>query len=747
MGIINNFVKICLDTGNGILSPIILKDENTNGTGLANPSVFVYDDRILCTLRHINYTLYYNEITEFHHFWGGPLQYVHPEDDYRFVTTNYLCEFDKDLNPLEFKKINTSALDTPPKSWFQGHEDVRLYSWDNKLLCTGSRRDVDTRGTGRMEVSELSIQQSEVVETNRWRIPAPGDNISYCEKNWMPVLDKPWHYIKWTNPTEVVRVNPVKHTCETVIAKDNYNKELGECRGGSQIVFWKGYYLGIVHQLVNTGNPLERKGGVYCHRFILWDTDFNIVQYSKLFNFLDAPVEFCAGLAIYDGMLYVSFGFQDCASFLIKFNETALAQIMEFPQVLLREDKMLPSLHNYIQDPSDPLINFKLATEYEDIGQTAAAVSFYLRAAERTHSKVLQYCSLVRTALCFIKQGSRDITVKTLLQRAIGVLPDAPEAYYFLSNQLRKKNEYHDAYLIASLGVNYTQQHNTIPEYSGRHLLIFEKLVNGWEVGVTVENKHLFDTLYLNYFGEFNEADKALILKCITNNGNFGQNYFYNRSYKQEVKYPFSNLDQIDRGYAQVCQDMFVLSVLNGLIGGTFIDFGSNDPFYCNNTALLETKFNWSGVSFDIDPQHVEKFNKERNTVAVCVDVRTIDLVAELEKHFSSKHIDYVSIDCDEGSVAVLNSFVNSGYTASVITFEHDAYRQPNVREISRSVLEQSGYVLVVPNLGFNTTHAFEDWWVHHTIDVSKFETLSDNTNFVQDVYYKQLSEDYFGNS
>jgi hypothetical protein len=43
-------------------------------------------------------------------------------------------------------------------------------------------------------------------------------------------------------------------------------------------------------------------------------------------------------------------------------------------------------------DSTNPEINFNIALEYEKIGQTASAISFYLRAAEygeETHKEVV----------------------------------------------------------------------------------------------------------------------------------------------------------------------------------------------------------------------------------------------------------------------------------------------------------------------------------------------------------------------
>lgn len=325
-----NFVKHCLEH-NGSIHPLLLDPVLTNGTGLMNPSIYFDGDKILCNVRHVNYTLFHSEGKKFHHFYG-PLQYIHPENDCRLITTNYLCHLDNDLNITRTDKIDTSSLDVDPIWEFVGLEDVRLFKWDNKLYGSGVRRDTTTNGVGRMELSEYIIDDTSVKEISRFRIPAPGPNTSYCEKNWMPVLDKPYHYIKWSNPTEVVEINPIEKSCKTVHLEEQRTiPGLCDFRGGSQVISWNGYYLAIIHEVRLFNSELGRKDGKYYHRFVLWDKDFNIVSFSDLFDFMEGEIEFSCGLAFKDGNFYSSFGFQDNAAYILKFPESVMYNLLNIP--------------------------------------------------------------------------------------------------------------------------------------------------------------------------------------------------------------------------------------------------------------------------------------------------------------------------------------------------------------------------------------------------------------------------------
>ena len=314
-----NLVQKAVQAG-GQLKPLVIPAAITGGTGLMNPSVFVDDDgELLCILRHINYTLYHAENDQrFPSVWG-PLAYLHPEEDQRLVTDNYLLRLDKDLNIVNHCSISTTQLDVKPIWTFVGLEDARLVKWGGKYYGTGVRRDTTTNGQGRMELSELEVDKEAwtAKEVSRVRIPAPIDETSYCEKNWMPIVDRPYQYIKWTVPTEVVEADPTAPKCKQISLTKGARANADQ-RGGSQVIPWGEYYIAITHEVVLFKNYLKQKNGTYRHRLCVWDKDFNLIGLSPIsWSFLDGQIEFCAGAAEYNGNLLISFGFQDNAAFIL----------------------------------------------------------------------------------------------------------------------------------------------------------------------------------------------------------------------------------------------------------------------------------------------------------------------------------------------------------------------------------------------------------------------------------------------
>ena len=322
----NGLAKPAIAAG-GIIQPLIIPADSS-GTGLMNPSVYVDGQTILVNLRHVNYTLWHSEHKKFEHRYG-PLQYLHPENDIHLRTWNYMCVLNPDLTIKQVMNVDTSACDKEPMWEFVGLEDARLMRWDHKLWLTGVRRDTTTHGEGRMELSEITISPDQTKEQRRKRIPALGDNTSYCEKNWMPVLDQQFTYVKWSNPTEVVKYDINTGQTHTIFADTNRIPGVPDFRGGSQVIPYGDNYIAIVHETNLFNSPAGKKDATYRHRFVMWDRNWKLLAYTDAFSFMNADIEFCCGAAWYDDHLLVTFGFQDNCAFILKIPRTFVDEFIQ----------------------------------------------------------------------------------------------------------------------------------------------------------------------------------------------------------------------------------------------------------------------------------------------------------------------------------------------------------------------------------------------------------------------------------
>jgi predicted GH43/DUF377 family glycosyl hydrolase len=325
----------------GSLHPILLpKEVLGNETGIMNPSIFVNDGKILINIRHVNYILYHSEAKKFPHQWG-PLVYVHPQNDVTLRTHNVMCELDGNMNLLNAQRVDM-VLDTKPTWNFIGLEDARLFNWDDKLWLCGVRRDCfDDKGKGRMEMCNIDFVDGNWKEISRHSIPAPGDDSSYCEKNWMPILDKPWHFVKWSNPTQVVKFNIKKGTCvEVHCDEDSRYPLVKDLRGGSQVLKLNdNQYFAFCHETNLLQDTFGRKDGNYAHRVVVWDENWNIVHTSREFHFMgthyehanstDYAVEFATGCALLGQDILISFGLCDNASYVLRMPQSVFMQFLK----------------------------------------------------------------------------------------------------------------------------------------------------------------------------------------------------------------------------------------------------------------------------------------------------------------------------------------------------------------------------------------------------------------------------------
>ena len=357
---IKNLSKIVINNG-GDITPLIIPSELTDGTGLCNVSIFIDDNGdILANIRHVHYTLYHSEFNQKFYCKWGALAYLNPEDDVVLKTGNYLCKLDpKTLEVLTHQKIDTSTFDIKPVWTFVGLEDARVMRWDNTLYICGVRRDIKPDGEGRMELCEIDWDASKCNEISRDRI-APPSGYTYLEKNWAAIIDMPYHFVRWANPLEVVKVDPNECSSEIIVSKDDKIDLPRGLRGSSQVipVGNEGDRITITHEVDFFHHPGYNKDAFYYHRFIIWDKDWNIKRLSKPFSFMDTRIEFNTGLAIQGDDFLITYGYQDNAAYALRM-PIILLDKLEWED-LPKPNKPIVRWHEPIVYTKSDYSNFKL---------------------------------------------------------------------------------------------------------------------------------------------------------------------------------------------------------------------------------------------------------------------------------------------------------------------------------------------------------------------------------------------------
>ena len=204
-----------------------------------------------------------------------------------------------------------------------------------------------------------------------------------------------------------------------------------------------------------------------------------------------------------------------------------------------------------------------------------------------------------------------------------------------------------------------------------------------------------------------------------------GQSNWFHKDY-QYLKVQPKGMKNLKRNYSQVWQDIFALVVNDAKIDGTFLEIGGAQPFVGNNTWLLEQKYNWRGLSIELDHDLCAMWEGARhNTTMFKEDAVEFDYVEAVNVVGLPKHMDYLSFDLEPPQITLdaLKKFPFDKLSFNCVTYEHDAYRQWGDVYGHREIFKKHGYDLVGQNIR-NGPCTMEEWYIHQSVDNSIRDAL-----------------------
>ncbi|WP_422345144.1 FkbM family methyltransferase [Parasphingorhabdus sp.] len=200
---------------------------------------------------------------------------------------------------------------------------------------------------------------------------------------------------------------------------------------------------------------------------------------------------------------------------------------------------------------------------------------------------------------------------------------------------------------------------------------------------------------------------------------------------------------------AQLFQDIWALSELDGKRDGFFVEFGATDGLEKSNSYLLEKKYGWGGILAEPNPDWHQSLRANRpgsTIVEECVwketgqtlhfqiadnaelagvvssaqtdrhnrnimrtiSVQTISLIDLLKRHDAPAEIDLLSIDTEGSEVDILAAYpFETGPKFRLIAVEHN-YIQEKIDALD-ALLEPWGYQRVLIEHS-----AFDAWYVRN---------------------------------
>ena len=196
-----------------------------------------------------------------------------------------------------------------------------------------------------------------------------------------------------------------------------------------------------------------------------------------------------------------------------------------------------------------------------------------------------------------------------------------------------------------------------------------------------------------------------------------GQTNWFHKDY-QYLKVQPEGMKDLTHNYSQVWQDVFALVVNDAKVDGTFLEIGGAQPKIGNNTWLLEEKYNWRGLSIELDHDLCAMWEGLRpNTKLFETDAVEFDYVKAVDDLGLPRHMDYLSFDLEPPQITLdtLRKFPLDKLSFNCITYEHDMYRQWGDITGHRDIFSKYGYDLV----GFqihNGPCCMEDWYMHESL-------------------------------
>jgi hypothetical protein len=279
----------------------------------------------------------------------------------------------------------------------------------------------------------------------------------------------------------------------------------------------------VYKDIINSLNCLNDYGIIICHDMLPYEEQMQIVPYSggswtgdcwkafvNLRNSRDDLEMFTIDTD--HGLAIIKKGSQNITNIDEEINYKNFVKnkkewmnihsITDFYKRIGEENILKCLLNHYVEFPNCPEINFCIADFYHSIGQTASAVSYYLRSSERSYNDLLRYEALLKASMCFEAQGCRSASVEGLLQHAVALMPKRPEGYFYLSRFYERTQKWFNSYLIASIGekvaCNSCENLKTDIDYPGFYGITFEKGVSSWHTGLCEESRNIFNYLLNN---------------------------------------------------------------------------------------------------------------------------------------------------------------------------------------------------------------------------------------------------------
>jgi hypothetical protein len=222
------------------------------------------------------------------------------------ITLNKISVLDKFFNSIYSKYLFPHNYN----SKYVGIEDIRLFNFKNEIYFIGSYYNNSNNKV------QIVSNKYKLGKTYKPLIINPTFTTNFIwEKNWVFFENNGELNViyKWS-PIYICKIDYINKNLNLIKSIENVPSIFTNFRGSTNGVNYNNKIWFLVHEQKVIINDIK----CYTHNFVVFDTNMNLLGYSKTFNFENKIVEFCVGMELtYNNNFVITYSTLDCSTKLL----------------------------------------------------------------------------------------------------------------------------------------------------------------------------------------------------------------------------------------------------------------------------------------------------------------------------------------------------------------------------------------------------------------------------------------------
>lgn len=275
-----------------------------------NPSIVKFKNDFLINIRSSNYII-------------QGTTYIPSDEKGHIKTRNKLLFFDSNLNGMRSIELK-SRINYFRNDWgIKGFEDNRLFVHHNQLYVLSVTYDTHRLSVPRVVHGRIDPNSGIIDDVVELIIKGLPRDIP--EKNWLPFSFNDRVYAVYSyHPFSVLNITD-PNNISFISSKCNGKYNFKSFRGtASPIKYKDNHFLCVIHQVYSK----QDNSRVYIHRFLEFNSNFEITRISFQFHFIDLQIEFCSGMTDNGNEILLTFGINDIKAFLYSIDKNKIEEMM-----------------------------------------------------------------------------------------------------------------------------------------------------------------------------------------------------------------------------------------------------------------------------------------------------------------------------------------------------------------------------------------------------------------------------------